>query len=79
MLQEGGNEIGGEVITNERLCLGGHLKRYQELTSHNMMDSQYGQGTLRYFFFHGNHGGIPIPLHMSVDAKILVFSGEGQM
>lgn len=44
-----------------------------------MMDSQYGQGSLRYFFFHGNHGGIPIPPHMSVDAKILVFSGEGQI
>ncbi|KAJ5394230.1 uncharacterized protein N7487_011871 [Penicillium crustosum] len=44
-----------------------------------MVDSQYGQGSLRYFFFHGNHGDIPIPPHMSVEAKILVFNGEGQI
>ncbi|CAI7576976.1 unnamed protein product [Penicillium discolor] len=44
-----------------------------------MVDSQYGQGSLRYFFFHGNHGDIPMPPHMSVEAKILVFNGEGQI
>lgn len=54
-------------------------KRYLELASHSMVDSQYGQDSLRYFFFHGNHGGIPIPPYMSVDAKIVVFNGEGQM
>ncbi|KAJ5960931.1 uncharacterized protein N7479_008081 [Penicillium vulpinum] len=44
-----------------------------------MAASSYGQGSLRYFFFHGNHGDIPIPSQMSIDAKIVVFNGQGQI
>lgn len=44
-----------------------------------MAESLYPQGSLRYFFFHGNHGDVPIPETMTVEAKIMAFTGEGQM
>jgi len=44
-----------------------------------MVDSSYGQGSLRYFFFHGNHGDVPLPHHMTVEANVVVFTGQGEM
>jgi hypothetical protein len=44
-----------------------------------MVDSSYGQGSLRYFFSHGNHGDVPLPLHMTVEADVVVLTGQGEM
>jgi hypothetical protein len=44
-----------------------------------MMESSYGQGSLRYFFFHGNHGDVPLPHHLTVEANVVVFNGKGEM
>ncbi|KAJ6000079.1 hypothetical protein N7481_000488 [Penicillium waksmanii] len=41
--------------------------------------SSYGQGTLRYFFFHGNHGDVPLPRHLTVEANVVVFNGKGEI
>ncbi|KAJ5149244.1 hypothetical protein N7448_000822 [Penicillium atrosanguineum] len=44
-----------------------------------MADLLYPQGSLRYFFFHGNHGDVPIPETVTVEAKIVAFTGQGQI
>ncbi|KAJ5667414.1 hypothetical protein N7507_003278 [Penicillium longicatenatum] len=43
------------------------------------MAETYGQGSLRYFFCHGNHGDVPVPDQMTVEANIVVFTGQGQI
>lgn len=43
------------------------------------MGETYGQGSLRYFFCHGNHGDAPVPEQMTVEANIVVFTGQGRM
>jgi hypothetical protein len=44
-----------------------------------MGDLLYPQGSSRYFFFHGNHGDVPIPETITVEAKIVAFTAQGQM
>ncbi|KAJ6016803.1 hypothetical protein N7451_000182 [Penicillium sp. IBT 35674x] len=43
------------------------------------MGETYGQGSLRYFFCHGNHGDAPVPEQMTVEANIVVFTGLGRI
>ena len=43
-----------------------------------MLDS-YGQGSLRYFFFHGNHGDAPLPHHMTIEANVVVLTGQAEV
>lgn len=44
-----------------------------------MFDSPYGQGSLRYFFFHGNHGDVPLPHYVTVEANVVVFTRKSEM
>jgi hypothetical protein len=44
-----------------------------------MGDLLYPQGSSRYFFFHGNHGDVPIPESVTVEAKVVAFTAQGQM
>ncbi|KAL4874553.1 hypothetical protein BJY04DRAFT_12132 [Aspergillus karnatakaensis] len=44
-----------------------------------MLSFDYKQGSLRYLFFHGNHGDAPYPPHLEIEASIVIFTGEGQV
>jgi hypothetical protein len=43
------------------------------------MSDSYGQGSLRYFFFHGNHGDAPLPHHMTIEANVVVLTGQAEV
>jgi hypothetical protein len=38
-----------------------------------------GKGSIRYIFIHGNHEISPFSDEITVDAKIVVFTGRGNM
>ena len=44
-----------------------------------MFNSNYRQGSLRYFFCHGNHGDVPLPHHVTVEANVVVFTRKSEM
>ncbi|KAL4871502.1 hypothetical protein BDV12DRAFT_183630 [Aspergillus spectabilis] len=41
-----------------------------------MFGCDYRQGSLRYLFFHGNHGDIPPPPQVDIEASIVVCTGN---
>ncbi|KAL3477462.1 hypothetical protein BJX99DRAFT_246218 [Aspergillus californicus] len=44
-----------------------------------MPNYSYDTGSLRYLFCHGNHGDVPLPDYMTVEANVIILNGQGKM